>query len=334
MNNIEKNTDDGINHFMEKYSCFLENQGYFGNYPSQTDINTMEKLGINYFINLTCDKENLPIYNVSSNSFQVNMQIIDRSIPYDIFNFTLLILKSVNLLKQKKKIYIHCKGGHGRSGILVACILKLYHNIYPDKAIELTTKFHNERKGVREKWKKMGSPQTYQQKKFVYKIFQPFLFFKAYKTGNTIGLSNFSQHKIKSDIGVFHSSEAMFQSYKNLNDKKYVLKLQHTIIPQIARNIGKKQITDILWEEKQFDIMVEILYLKCVQNKDVFSTILKSGLRPFVQHTKTDCYWGNGGNGSGYNYLGKAWDRVRENIYEQFLNKNKSLDENISKYIK
>ena len=75
-------------------------------------------------------------------------------------------------------------------------------------------------------------------------------------------------------------------------------------------------------------------YLKCVQNKDVFTTILKSGLRPFVQHTKTDCYWGNGGNDTGCNYLGKAWDRVRENIYEQFLNENKSLDKNISKYIK
>ena len=166
------------------------------------------------------------------------------------------------------------------------------------------------------------------------KHFNHFYFFKAYKTGNTIGLSNFSQHKIKSDIGVFHSSEAMFQSYKNLSDKKYVFKLQHTIIPQIARNIGKKQITDQLWEKKQFDIMVEILYLKCVQNKDVFTTILKSGLRPFVQHTKTDCYWGNGGNDTGCNYLGKAWDRVRENIYEQFLNENKSLDKNISKYIK
>ena len=46
----------------------------------------------------------------------------------------------------------------------------------------------------------MGSPQTYQQKKFVHKIFQPFLFFKAYKTGNTIGLSNFSEHKIKSEL--------------------------------------------------------------------------------------------------------------------------------------
>ena len=30
--------------YMKKYSCFLEDQGYFGNYPSQTDINYMESI--------------------------------------------------------------------------------------------------------------------------------------------------------------------------------------------------------------------------------------------------------------------------------------------------
>ena len=332
MNN--QNTDDCIQNFMKKkYSCFLENHGFFGNYPSQSDIDIMEKLGIHYFIDLTSEQDNLTKYKVSAESFQVNLPIFDRNVPHDIFNFTLLILKSVELLNQKQKIYIHCKGGHGRSGILVACILKMYHNISADKAIELTTKYHNIRNGVREKWKKMGSPQTYRQKKFVHKIFSPFLFFKAYKTGNTIGLSNFSQHKIQSKLGVFHSSEAMFQSYKNINNKKYISKLQQIINPQIARTIGKKEKTDIVWETKQFDIMVDILYQKCVQNKEVLSTILKSGLRPFVQHTKTDKYWGDGGDGSGHNYLGKAWDKVRKRIFNQFL-KNDSLDSKIMRYIK
>ena len=69
------------------------------------------------------------------------------------------------------------------------------------------------------------------------------------------------------------------------------------------------------------------------KNKSVLTTILKSGLRPFVQHTKTDRYWGDGGDGTGNNYLGKAWDIVRKNIYTQFLEKN-SLDKYILRYIK
>lgn len=330
----KQNTEDCVQNFMkEKYSCFIEGQGYFGNFPSQSDINTMEDLGINYFIDLTCEQDNLEKYTVSSNSFKVNLPIFDRSVPHDIFNFTLLILKSVELLRNGEKIYIHCKGGHGRSGILVACILKMYLNVNTDKAIELTTKYHNERNGVRDKWKKMGCPQTYRQKKFVHKMFSPFLFFKAYKSGNTVGLSNFSYHTIKSSMGTFHSSEAMFQSYKNSTNKEYVTKLQNTTNPQIARTIGKKEYVHKDWELKQFDIMVDILYQKCVQHKDVLSTVLKSGLRPFVQHTKTDRYWGDGGDGCGYNYLGKAWDKVREKIFNQFL-KNESLDANIMKYIK
>jgi len=330
----KQNIEECVQNFMAtKYSCFIKDQGYFGNYPSQSDINTMEKIGIHYFIDLTCEQDNLEKYKVSSNSFQVNLPIFDRSVPHDIFNFTLLILKSIELLRQDKKIYIHCKGGHGRSGILVACILKLYLNVTTDKAIELTTTYHNERNGVRDKWKKMGCPQTYRQKKFVHKMFSPFLFFKAYKSGNTVGLSNFSYHTIKSSIGIFHSSEAMFQSYKNISNKEYITKLQQTMNPQIARTIGKREDVNKEWESKQFDIMVDILYQKCIQNKDVLSTVLKSGLRPFIQHTKTDRYWGDGGNGYGYNYLGKAWDKVREKIFNQFL-QNETLDNQIMKYIK
>ena len=69
MNKQNVITENCIQNFMkEKYSCFLENRGYFGNYPSQSDINTMEKIGIHYFINLTCQ-------------LNANLCIIDGGIP-------------------------------------------------------------------------------------------------------------------------------------------------------------------------------------------------------------------------------------------------------------
>ena len=85
------------------------------------------------------------------------------------------------MLQNNHKIYIHCKGGHGRSGILVACILSKYYNITTEKSIELTTKFHNERKGMREKWKKIGSPQTYRQKNLFIKCLNHSYFLKLIK---------------------------------------------------------------------------------------------------------------------------------------------------------
>ena len=82
----KQNIEECVQNFMAtKYSCFIKDQGYFGNYPSQSDINTMEKIGIHYFIDLTCEQDNLEKYKVSSNSFQVNLPIFDRSVPHDIF---------------------------------------------------------------------------------------------------------------------------------------------------------------------------------------------------------------------------------------------------------
>ena len=57
MNKQNVNTENCVQNFMKKkYSCFLEDQGYFGNYPSQSDIDTMEDIGIHYFINLALSK--------------------------------------------------------------------------------------------------------------------------------------------------------------------------------------------------------------------------------------------------------------------------------------
>ena len=67
---------------------------------------------------------------------------------------------------------MHCKGGHGRSGIVVASILSYMNNISGEESIILTTKFHSERKIMRDKWREIGSPQTNRQKEFIIKMFK------------------------------------------------------------------------------------------------------------------------------------------------------------------
>ena len=64
------------------------------------------------------------------------------------------------------------------------------------EAIELTTEAHSKRLVMREKWRRMGSPQTFFQKKFVHKMFTNLFFFKAYRTGATVGFSNYSFHEV------------------------------------------------------------------------------------------------------------------------------------------
>ena len=67
----------------KKYSCFLEDQGYFGNYPSQSDIDTMEEIGIHYFIN-PHEQDNLEKYTCRQ-ILQVNLLFLIE-MYYDIFN--------------------------------------------------------------------------------------------------------------------------------------------------------------------------------------------------------------------------------------------------------
>jgi hypothetical protein len=47
---------------------------------------------------------------------------------------------------------------------------------------------------------------------------------------------------------------------------------------------------------------------------------LNTGLRPIVEHTKDDNFWGDGGDGSGKNMLGKILTKVRNKYYENLYN--------------
>jgi hypothetical protein len=57
--------------------------------------------------------------------------------------------------------------------MVVACVLCYLLNIYPEKALHLTTVAHSERENLRPKWKNVRCPQTFRQRKFVIDVFRP-----------------------------------------------------------------------------------------------------------------------------------------------------------------
>ena len=70
-------------------------------------------------------------------------------------------------------IYIACKGGHGRSGMIAACIIGKIKKLSSEDALNL---INNEWRAQRDmsylspKIKKLGSPQTRVQKNIVRKF--------------------------------------------------------------------------------------------------------------------------------------------------------------------
>lgn len=284
---------------METSSFFIKNIAMFGSFPTQKKVEELEQMGVKYFIDLTFPSEK-SITPYKTKYKYLHYPIKDRSIPSDYIFFSKFVIEISKIIRNICKgdlIYIHCKGGHGRSGILVSCLLCYIYKIPPDKALKLTTEYHGKRKLMREKWRNIGSPQTYWQKNFVRKMFTP------------LNSSNLLLHPVEiPSFGKFFTLEAAFHAYKDPTNKKYVLEQQNTRLPHEAKILSKKCNLRPDWETVKDKIAYKILYYKFKQNNDARKTLITSGLRPLV-------------HGHYNNYLGKILEKIRYKlITEQQIN--------------
>jgi len=312
-NNIKTNK-------MNYASFFIKDKGLFGSYPNQERVIELEENGVIYFVNLTFENEkNILPYKTNNNV--ISYPIRDRSYPDNLVEFTKLIInlkKIIEGLKNNEKIYLHCRGGHGRVGILVSVLLFYMFNLNVKDALELTNKYHGERLIMKEKWRIIGSPQTYNQKKFVYNYCSPIFFNKSTIIGKTAGFSNCSPFKVNiPNVGIFPTAEAAYQSYKS-DDPTYIKKLKNFPKPQISKKLGNQIPIDEKWLQEAPLILYKILKYKFEQNPSLITGLLNTGLSDIVFHTKYDLFLGNGhGHNDGQNILGKTLVKLRTHFYEQ-----------------
>ena len=143
---------------MDYCSYFIKDKALFGSYPTLERARELVDNGVSVFIDLTTESEKTTLdkyYDNINDITYINYEIIDRRIPTNIQEFTLFIIRIMNIIKtHDQKIYIHCKGGHGRAGIVVACLLCFLYNVTPQQSLEMTTKFHSTRKMMRKSKKK------------------------------------------------------------------------------------------------------------------------------------------------------------------------------------
>ena len=301
-------------------SYFFLEKCMFGGFPTQSQIDELTSMGVTMFVDLTIPGE-VDMYTIPTDCMYVNYPIVDRQIPSNISLFTALILRTYDFVQNENtKVYIHCKGGHGRSGILVACLLYLLNpGITTHEAIKLTTEAHSRRLVMREKWRKLGSPQTYFQKKFVHKIFTNLFFFKAYRTGATVGFSNYSFHEVTVykhhnpflPDGIFPTSEALFQASKKADDTSYVQRQIQSKSPNVSKNIAQRIVVSKEWDENKEKIMKDIILLKFDQHEQLRGTLIRTGLRKIIFNSRHDDFFGTGQDHSGGNILGKILQYLR-----------------------
>lgn len=60
--------------------------------------------------------------------------------------------------------------------------------------------------------------------------------------------------------------------------------------------------------------MLKALWYKFTQHKDLRDLLCETGNAEIIEHTRNDSYWGDGGDGTGQNMLGKLLMIIREEL--------------------
>jgi hypothetical protein len=63
--------------------------------------------------------------------------------------------------------------------------------------------------------------------------------------------------------------------------------------------------------------MYEVVQAKFTQHEELKVLLLSTGTATLIEHTENDDYWGDGGDGSGKNKLGKILMQLREELQKK-----------------
>ena len=164
---------------MDRAACLVPNKLWFGAAPyDQAGLQQLLDNGIDTFIDLTVEGEiypdQRPVFNYSSLVVRYcRFPIDDKRVPTDMAVFHRLIgLISSIYNTRGTKIYIHCRGGHGRSALVAACFLVYQTSINSAEALTRVNSAHHNRETMKPKYRKIGAPQVRIQKDFVHQYHQ------------------------------------------------------------------------------------------------------------------------------------------------------------------
>lgn len=171
---------------MNQASFFIEKKALFGGYPSHKQITELVNEGVVWFIDLTNHNEKgIRFYSHLVHNW-INFPIKDGHIPENNKKFVifLFILQMVlNNLKPGEKLYLHCKGGHGRSCLVISCLLCMVFNLPPIESLNLIKNYHSLRPNLKAKWLSRW-PLSIKQRNFVESFFGTLYFYSNFKSDN------------------------------------------------------------------------------------------------------------------------------------------------------
>lgn len=138
---------------------------------------------------------------------------------------------------------------------------------------------------------------------------------RFYRTQEEYGaFSNFSAHPIHVDGQVWPTSEHYFQAMKFPHDpeRQSWIRAAKTPGQSKRRAWAKGAVIRDDWDTHRIQAMLNALRAKFTQHPSLRELLLSTGTEELVEHSHRDRYWGDGGDGTGQNMLGKLLMQVRD----------------------
>lgn len=125
--------------------------------------------------------------------------------------------------------------------------------------------------------------------------------------------SNFAPYPIRMKGKTWATSEHYFQAQK-FAGTAYEEEIRKAKSPMKAAELGRSRKVRIRpdWDRVKDNVMFEAVRAKFTQHMELQELLLNTHAAHLIEHTENDDYWGDGGDGSGKNKLGKILMRLRE----------------------
>lgn len=139
---------------------------------------------------------------------------------------------------------------------------------------------------------------------------------RFYRVAEAFGcFSNFAPYPIVIDGDNWPTSEHYFQAQKFVSPEIRE-RIRSAPSPMRAARLGRSRKHAIRsdWEYQKVEVMRKALLAKFSQHPDILAILNSTNSAAIVEHTKDDSFWGDGGDGSGQNMLGKLLMEVRGHL--------------------
>ena len=134
--------------------------------------------------------------------------------------------------------------------------------------------------------------------------------------------SNFSPHEFCIAGARYKTVEHYFQAAKFVDtDDRWPISILKAKTPKLAAEMGRSREHRIApaWDSQKNDVMYRALIAKFSQNRDCLVTLLSTGTATIIESSQKDYYWGEGGDGSGKNMLGKLLMKLRAEMIDELM---------------